>query len=63
MPYYAVANLVTVTKTNMIDEMACGYGTIRTAAVSIGTKTPAELCRGLSSSNIWLSYKSILVVS
>jgi hypothetical protein len=35
MPYYNVANLVTVTKTNMIDEMACGFGTIRTAAVRI----------------------------
>ena len=28
MPYYVVANLVTVTKTNMIDEMPCGYGTL-----------------------------------
>jgi hypothetical protein len=33
MPYYDVANLVIVkhkclTKTNMIDEMVCGYGTI-----------------------------------
>jgi len=35
MPYYDVANLVTITKTNMIDEMACGYGTIRTTAVRI----------------------------
>jgi hypothetical protein len=35
MPYYDVANLVTVTKMNMIYEMARGYGTIRTAAVRI----------------------------
>jgi len=35
MPYYDVANLVTVTKTNMIDEIAYGYGTIRTAVVRI----------------------------
>jgi hypothetical protein len=35
MSYYDVANLVTVTKTNMIDEMACIYGTIRTADVRI----------------------------
>jgi hypothetical protein len=35
MPYYHAANLVTVTKTSMIDKMACGYGTIRTAAVRI----------------------------
>jgi len=26
MPYYEVANLVTVTKINMMDEMACAYG-------------------------------------
>jgi len=35
MPYYDVANLVTVTKTNMIDEMPCGYGTLRTTGVRI----------------------------
>jgi len=27
MPYYKVANLSTVTMTNMIDEMPCAYGT------------------------------------
>jgi len=34
MPYYEVANLVTVTKTktNMIDEMPCAYGTLRVAS-------------------------------
>ena len=35
MPYYDVANHVTVTKMNMINEMACGYGIIKTAAVRI----------------------------
>jgi hypothetical protein len=35
MPYYDVANLVTVTKTNMIDKMPCGYGTLRTTGVKI----------------------------
>ena len=35
MPYYDVANLVTVTKTNIIDEMPCGYGTLRTTGVRI----------------------------
>ena len=35
MPYYDVANLVTVTKTNLIHEMHCGYGTLRTTAVRI----------------------------
>jgi len=32
MPYYEVANLVTVTKTNMTDEMPCAYGTLRQAS-------------------------------
>jgi len=32
MPYYEVANLVTVTKTNMIDEMHCAYGNLRVAS-------------------------------
>jgi len=32
MPYYEVANLVTVTKTNMIDEMPRAYGTLRVAS-------------------------------
>jgi hypothetical protein len=35
MSYYDVANLVTVTKTNMIDEIACGCGTLRTTGVRI----------------------------
>ena len=35
MPCYEVANLVTVTKTNMIDEMPCAYGTLRTSALRI----------------------------
>jgi hypothetical protein len=35
MPYYDVANLVTVTQTNMIDEIACGYGSLRTTGVRI----------------------------
>ena len=35
MPYYEVTNLATLTKTNTIDQMACGYGTIRTTAVRI----------------------------
>ena len=35
MPYYKVTNLVTVTKMNMIDEMPCAYGTLRTTALRI----------------------------
>ena len=33
MAYYDVANRVTQTKTNLIHEMPCGYGTLRTTAV------------------------------
>ena len=32
MPDYEVANLVTVTKTNMTDEMPCAYRTLRVAS-------------------------------
>jgi len=32
MPYYEVANLVTVTKTNMTDEKPCAYGTLHVAS-------------------------------
>jgi len=35
MPHYNVANLVTVTKTNMIDEMPRSYGTLKTTGVRI----------------------------
>jgi hypothetical protein len=38
MPYYEVANLMTVTMMNMIDEMPCAYGTLRTTAVRIWHK-------------------------
>ena len=32
MPYCEVATLVTVTKTNTIDEMPCAYGTLHVAS-------------------------------
>jgi len=35
MPYYDVANLETVTKTYITDEMCCGCGTLRTTGVRI----------------------------
>jgi len=35
MPYYTVANIVTVAKIIMIDEMPCGYGILRTTGVRI----------------------------
>jgi hypothetical protein len=48
MPYYAVANLVTVTKTIMIDEMPCGYGTLRTTGVRIGHQVSRRACAEVS---------------
>jgi len=42
MPYYEVANLVTVTKMNMIDEMPCAYGTLRTTALRIWHKVSSR---------------------
>jgi hypothetical protein len=47
MPCYDVVNLVTLTKPNLIHEMPCGYGTLRTTAVRILPKSPAELRRSL----------------
>jgi hypothetical protein len=35
MPYYDVANLVTLAKMNMTDKMPCGCGTERTTAAKI----------------------------
>jgi len=46
MPFYDVVNLVTVTKTNMINEMPCGYGTLRTIGVRIRhqvSRRPAQV--------------------
>jgi len=48
MPYYDVANLVTVTKTNMIDEMPCGYGTPRTTGVRIWHQVSHRGCAEVS---------------
>ena len=62
MRYYDIANLVTITKMNMIDEMPCGYGTLRTTAVRVQhqlsrraakrslllAKSPGDLRRGLT---------------
>jgi hypothetical protein len=41
MPYCDVANLVTVRKTNMINEMPCGYGTLRATGVTIRNQVSA----------------------
>jgi len=48
MPYYDVANLVTVTKTNMIDEMPCGFGTLRTTGVRISHQVSHRACAEVS---------------
>jgi len=48
MPYYDVANLVTVPKTNMIDEMPCGYGTLRTTGVRIWQQVSHRPCADVS---------------
>jgi hypothetical protein len=47
MPYYELANLVTVTKTNMIDEMPCGYGTLRNEHLEVLRST------GDSNHSVW----------
>jgi len=77
MIFADVANLVTVTKMTMIVKIPWVYGPLRTTAVRIRrqvscravqssqllVKSPADLHRGLSCSNIWPSYKSNLVAS
>ena len=43
MPYYEVANLVTVTKTNMIDEMPCAMVTVgHNAMVFVYNRIPTD---------------------
>jgi hypothetical protein len=44
MPYCDVANLLTVTKTNMIDEMPCGYETLKTTGVRIWHQVSERGC-------------------
>jgi len=48
MPYYDVANLVTVTKTNMIDEMPCGYGALKTTGVRVWHQVSRRGCAEVS---------------
>jgi hypothetical protein len=58
MPYYDGANLVTVTKTSMIDEMLCGYGTLRTTGVRIRH----QVSRRPAQRSPQLQYLTILIV-
>jgi len=48
MPYYDVANLVNVTKTNMIDEMPSGYRPLRTTGVRIWRQVFRRPCAEIS---------------
>jgi len=48
MQYYDVANLVTVTKTNMIDKIPCGCGMLRTTGVRIWHHVSSRACAEVS---------------
>jgi hypothetical protein len=48
MRYHDVANLVTVTKTHMIDEMLCGYRTLKTTGVKISHRISRRACAAVS---------------
>jgi len=48
MPYCDPANHVIVPKTNMIDEMPCGYGTLRTTGVRIWHQVSRRACGEVS---------------
>jgi len=48
MPYHDVANLVTVTKTNMINSMPWGCGTLRSTAVRIWNQVSRRACTEVS---------------
>jgi len=48
MPYYDVANLVTVTKANMINQMTGGYGTLRSTGVRIWHHVSHRACAEVS---------------
>jgi hypothetical protein len=64
MPYYDVANLVTVTKTNLIHKMPCGYGTLRTTTeriCHIVSRRAAQRSQLLQHLTILSSAKCILV--
>jgi hypothetical protein len=48
MPYYNVANLVTVAKMNMTAEMPCGCGTLRNTGVRIWHQVSRRACAEIS---------------
>jgi hypothetical protein len=49
MPYYDVANLVTLIETNLMHEMPDSYGTLRTTAVRIRQLSLPLSCAEVSS--------------
>jgi len=77
VPYYDVANHLTITEMNMIDEMHWGWGILSTTVVRIRhqishsttqrlplhSESSADLCKGFSYSIIWLFQKFHLIVS
>jgi len=48
MPYYDVTNLMTITKTNMIDDMPCGYATLGTTNERIQHHVFRRACAAVS---------------
>jgi len=58
MPYYDVTHLVTVTKINMIKEMPCGYGTLR----STGVRIQHQVSHRPAQRSLQLQHLTILIV-
>ena len=51
MQYYDVAKLMTITKTIMIHEMPCGYGTLKTTGVRIWHLVSRRACAEVSAAS------------
>jgi hypothetical protein len=48
MPYYDITNLVTVTKTDTIDEMCCSYDTLRNNRCENTAPSLSQTCAKIS---------------
>jgi hypothetical protein len=59
MQCYDVANLVTITKTNLIDEMPCGCGTLITTGVRIWHQISPRACAEISTA-LEVFYRPVL---
>jgi len=53
MPCHDVADLLTVSKTNMINKMPCGCGTLRSTAVSEPLLSENHCCLSTTAVRIW----------